>query len=90
MVEDIEDLVETLEDTLRVPREGLYLVLSLPPAGVAVNKAELPDLPGTKALVLQSAKRATSIRPHPHWIEEHVKTGTVAVNQTVLRITVEK
>ncbi len=87
---NVSDLVSALRQMLQIDRNGLYFILSLPSGGVTVEKSELPDLPATKALVLQSAKRATSIRPYPHWIEKSLKTGTVVVDKRVLRITVEK
>jgi hypothetical protein len=64
--------------------------LVLPPGGVIVEKAELPDLPPTRTLVLQDAKRALKMRPYSHWIEKNLKTNTVVIDKKVMRITVEK
>jgi len=58
--------------------------------GVTVEKAELPDLPATKALVLQDSKRPLSTQPYPHWLEKTADTGTIIIDQKVMRITVEK
>ena len=57
---------------------------------MAVEKAELPDLPATKALILQDAKRTLRTQPYLHWLEEDVETGTVIIDSEVMRITVEK
>ena len=68
----------------------MYCLLVLPPQGVAVEQAELPDLPATKALVMQDAKRTLTIQPYQHWIEKSLETGTVIIDKKVMPITVEK
>ena len=83
-------LIEALNYSLGVDRDKLYFILSLPPGGVTLEQAELPDLPGTKALVLQNAKRALKIQPYQHWIERSLETGTVVIDKKVMKITVEK
>ena len=65
-------------------------ILALPPSGVTVETAELPDLPATKALVLQDAKRSIRILPYQHWIEKNIKTGTIVVDKKAIKITVKK
>jgi hypothetical protein len=64
--------------------------LSLPPGGIALEQAELPDLPATKALILQNAKRTLQARPYQHWSEKSLKIGTVIIDKKVVKITVEK
>jgi hypothetical protein len=85
-----QTLVEALNTTLNVDRTKLYCLLLLPPGGISLEKAELPDLPGTKVLVLQSEKRAVPALPYSHWIEKTVDTGTVIADKEVVPITVEK
>jgi len=84
------DLVEALNHILQIKRDKLYCLLTLPPGGVTVEKAELPDLPATKALVLQDMKRTLRTQPYQHWLEKSLETGTVVVDEEVLSITVEK
>jgi hypothetical protein len=86
----VPDLVRTLNNVLQVDRDKLYFVLSLPPSGVTLEKKELPDLPATKALILQDTKRALKILPFNHWIEKDIKTGLVVINKAVMKITVEQ
>jgi len=86
----LPDLVEALRDTLKVKRDKLYCYLVLPSGGITLEKAELPDLPATKSLILQSAKRPMSVRLHPHWQEQTLDTGTVVINKRTMQITVEK
>jgi hypothetical protein len=62
----------------------------LPGGGIALEKAELPQLPATKALVLGDAKRAITMQVYPDWIEKEVRTDSVIMDQKVMNITVEK
>ena len=55
-----------------------------------MEREELPDLPATKVLVLQDAKRTLKIQPYQHWLENVVETGTVVIDKKTMRITVEK
>jgi hypothetical protein len=90
IAQSLPDLIDALNDSLQISRDKLYCLLVLPSGGVTVEKAELPDLPATKTLVLQDAKRALRMQPYSHWIERSLETGTVVIDKKVLRITVEK
>ena len=85
-----QTLVDALNMALNVNRTKLYCILVLPPDGIMLAKAELPDLPGTKAVVLQNAKRALRVQPYPHWIEKTVETGTVIIDKAVVPIVVKE
>ena len=84
------ELIEALNNALNIPRDRLYCLLVLPPSGVTLEKSELPDLPATKAMVLQDTKRALRIQPYQHWMEKSIKTGTVINGRKVVQITVEQ
>jgi len=88
--QSLPGLIEAINNTLRIDRDRLYCVLILPPGGVAVEDAELPDLPATKALVLQSAKRVMRTQPYQHWMENSLGTGTVIIDKKILQITIEE
>jgi len=88
--QSLPGLVEAMNNVLAVKRDKLYCLLVLPAGGIAVEKAELPDLPATKALVLQDGKRTLSIWPYSHWLEQAIETGTVVVDKKVMCITVEE
>jgi hypothetical protein len=79
-----------LNTALNVDRTQLYCLLVLPPDGITLDKAELPSLPRTKTLVLQSEKRAVAAMPYPRWVEKTVETGTVIADKEIVAITVEK
>jgi hypothetical protein len=87
---NLSSLIEAINDILAVKRDRLYCLLVLPTGGVAVERAELPDLPATKALVMQDAKRTLKTRPYQHWVERSFHTGTVIIDKKVMRVTVEK
>ncbi|MDD5326775.1 MAG: SpoIVB peptidase S55 domain-containing protein [Phycisphaerae bacterium] len=88
--QNIETLIEAMNNLLGIGRDKLYCLLVLPPGGVSVEKAELPDLPATKVLLLQDAKRALTSQPHLTWLEESLVTGTVIIDEKVMNITVEE
>jgi hypothetical protein len=90
IADNIDNLVKGLNDVLAISRNKLYFILQLPPGGVTVEKAEMPDLPATKALVLQNAKRALRVQPYMHWIEKNLKTGTIVLDRKSVPIVVEK
>jgi len=90
MAQSLPSLFEALNNSLRIKRDRLYCILALPTGGVAVERAELPDLPATKALVLQSAKRTLRIQPYQHWLEKSSETGTVVIDKKTMQITVER
>ena len=88
--QSLPTLIEAMNNALHIDRGRLYCLLVLPRGGIAVEKAELPDLPPTKALVLQDPKRILTVQSYPHWLEESLKTGTVVTDRETARIKVEK
>jgi len=85
-----QTLVDALNMALNIDRARLYCVLVLPPDGITLEKAELPNLPGTKAVILQNSKRALRVQPYPHWIEKSLETGTVILGKDTVAIEVER
>ncbi|UCE48703.1 MAG: hypothetical protein JSW47_00870 [Phycisphaerales bacterium] len=90
IAQNVPELIDALNDSLKIDRDRLYFLLTLPPGGVTVEKAELPDLPATRALVMRDAKRTLRVLPYSHWIERSFEIGSVVIDKKVLRITVEK
>lgn len=88
--QSLPGLIEAINNSLRISRDKLYCLLSLPSGGVVIEKAELPDLPATKALLLQDTKRVLQVRPYSHWLERNLQTGLVVLDKKVLQVTVEK
>ena len=88
--QSLPTLLDAMNNILTIDRDRLYCLLVLPPSGVTVANAQLPDLPATKALLMQDAKRALKTRPYEHWLEKSLKTSTVVIGKKVMHITVEE
>jgi len=88
--DNYQTLVDALNMALNIDRTKLYCLLVLPADGITLFKAELPDLPGTKAVILQSNKRPLRVQPYPHWIEKAVETGTVIGDKVIVPIVVKE
>jgi hypothetical protein len=87
--QNLTGLIDAINYILHIRRDALYCILLLPPGGVTVENAELPDLPATKALVLQDPKRALTAQPYQHWVERNFRTDAVIIDKKVMHITVE-
>jgi hypothetical protein len=84
-------LVEALRDMLAIRRDRLYMTMMLPAGGIVIQRAELSDLPQTKAMLLVGdAKRTTTSLPMQHWLQKDIYTGNVIMGGKALKITVEK
>lgn len=90
VAQNIPNLISAINDFLNIRKDKLYCVLVLPAGGVAIEKAQLPDLPATKALVLADTKRTLKTQPYPKWVEKNIDIGTVSIDSKTLQITVEK
>jgi len=90
IAQSLPSLIDALNNSLQFKRDVLYCLLSLPPRGVVIEKEELPDLPATKSLLFQDAKRTLRVRPYANWIEKQINTGLVLIDKKILKITVEK
>jgi len=90
LARDTGTLMEALEYLLSIRRDRLYCLLELPASGVAMERHELPDLPATKALVLESVNRTIAIQPFQPWIERSLEIHTITADRETLKITVEK
>ena len=87
--ENLDTLVGAINDILAIGRDELHCILVLPTGGVALENAELPELPATKAMVLGDAKRAITMQAFPGWIDKSVRTGAVIIDKKIMNITVE-
>jgi hypothetical protein len=90
LYENFESFTEALNNLLGIDRDRLYCMLLLRPDGVTMQKAQLPDLPDTKALILQSPKRTLQAQPYMHWLEKSFKTQTIVIDKKTMNITVQE
>ncbi len=88
--ENLDTLVGAINDVLAIGRDELHCILVLQAGGVALENAELPDLPATKALVLGDAKRAITMQVFPGWIDKSVRTDGIIIEKKLMNITVEQ
>ena len=90
VAQSIEGLMTALNDLLNIERSRLYCILMLPAGGVTVETQELPDLPATKALVMQSPGRTLTMLPYQQWVQDSRDIDAVVMDKSVVEITVEK
>ena len=88
IAENVDTLIEALNEILSIRRDRLYCIFVLGKSGIALEKAELPDLPLTRALVLIDAKRSLQAQPYRHWLEQSMQTPGVIVGAQKIKITV--
>jgi len=88
--ENLDSLVAVLNDILTIGRDELHCIFVLPGGGVAIESAELPELPATKALVLGDSSRAVTMQAYPGWIDKSIRTGSVIIDRKIMNITVEQ
>jgi hypothetical protein len=88
IAENVDTLIEALNEILSIRRDRLYCMFVLGESGIALEKAELPDLPLTRALVLTDAKRTLRAQPYRHWLEQSMQTPGVIVGAQKIKITV--
>lgn len=88
IAENVDTLIEALNEILSIRRDRLYCMFVLGKSGIALEKAELPDLPLTRALVLIDAKRSLQAQPYRHWLEQSMQTPGVIIGAQKIKITV--
>ncbi len=90
LAHNMSSLVAALNEMLNIDRARLYCMLELPDDGLTIERSELPDLPKTRAMVLQSNTRTLRTQPYPHWIQKSVDIDSVVIDKQTVQINVEK
>ena len=88
--ENLADSISIINDITNTQRDKLYFVLVLPPTGIAIERAELVDLPLSKAILLNNNKRTLDVKPVMKWLEKSISVGTIVLDKKTVEITVEK
>ena len=88
IAEDVDSLIEALNNILRIRRDRLYCVFILPEGGIALERAQLPDIPMTRALVLADATRTLQAQPYQHWLQKSLETAGVIIGEQRIQIEV--
>ncbi|MDH7599373.1 MAG: hypothetical protein QHH07_07030, partial [Sedimentisphaerales bacterium] len=89
VVTDSTDLIKAIDYLLNIRRDRLYCILELQQGGIAIERHELPDLPATKALILDAATRTIPVEPMRAWVESSVDTDTITEDKETIKIIVE-
>ena len=85
-----DTLVEALDRILSIRKNGLHMVMPLPPSGVVIEDKELQSLPGTKSLLLENPKRTLSARPCNRWAGTKNDLNKVVFANETIKIEVEE
>jgi hypothetical protein len=88
--ENLDTLVGVINRILSAEKNELHCILVLPAGGVALEQAELPELPATKAMVLGDSRRANTMQVFPGWIDKSVRTSTIIIDKKIMNVTVEQ
>jgi hypothetical protein len=88
--QNLPSLISIINDVGNIQRNGLYIVLTLPSGGIALENAELPELPLSKAMLLNSNKRSMPTMPAVKWLEEKIAVDSIVIDSRMIDITVEE
>ncbi len=86
---DLDTLIAGLKTILEIRRDRIFVTLTLPASGLAIEQMELPGLPATKALLMQDGRRTLNSQPLIGRVEKQIETGFVVRGVKPLKITVE-
>jgi len=87
---DIDDVQRVLQKRLSIRRDGLYMSIAIPEAGVAIEGRELPRLPGSKAMMLTDDLRKTIVTKFKSLVTAEIKTDYVVMGSESFEIEVRK
>jgi hypothetical protein len=74
---------------LQTPRNQLTAALLLGPGGIAIRDKELPNLPASRAVLLQDARRFTPSVVMQQWVQTQTETDLVPTGNVTVQLTVE-
>jgi hypothetical protein len=88
--ENLPNLISIINNVANTKRTGLHLILTLPAGGIAIETAELPQLPLSKTVLLNNEKRSMVTKSAAQWLEETIPVDTIVIDSRSLDITVEE
>ncbi len=83
-VRNVDELRQSIQDILSVDAMAIYALLQLPDQGLAYGRHELPRLPSSRRVMVQTPT-TTGVTPYAQWME--VKTPVEAVTSGELSFT---
>jgi hypothetical protein len=88
--DDMDSMIAMINRILNVPRNHLFAVINLPEGGIALRRQELPNLPASRAALLQDPRRILPVSPVRHWIESRQSLPIVSTGSLNIELTVEQ
>jgi hypothetical protein len=88
--ENLPGLISIINSVANTKRNNLHMVLILPDGGIAIESAELPQLPLSKTLLLNDQKRSMMTKPATQWLEKIIPVDTIVLDSRSLDIVVEE
>ena len=88
--ENLPSLISIINDIANTKRNNLHLVLTLPAGGIAIETAQMPELPLSKTLLLNDEKRSMTTKPAAQWLEETIPVDTIVLDSKSIDITVQE
>ena len=86
---DTPTLMGALQCVTGFRSDGLYAVMPIPASGIVLQQHELPQLPQTKMLLMQDAKRLRPITAYQDWAESRIDLDQIVQGGAEIEITVE-
>jgi hypothetical protein len=86
---DITTLHAALQNIFKKRRDRLYVVMQVPSTGVVIRQHELADLPPSKMLLMQDAKRLIPVEPYKNWVENSIEIDRIVDGEVKIELTVE-
>ncbi len=88
--ENLPSLISIINSIANTKRNDLHLILILPPGGIAIETAQLPQLPLSKTMLLNNEKRSIVAKPAGQWLEKTIPLDTIVIDNRTIDIVVEK
>lgn len=86
---DMPTLHGALQEIFNYRRRRLYCVMQVPATGLVMRQHELADLPPTKMLLMQDAKRIIPVEPYQDWVESSIEIDRIVDGEVKVELTVE-
>ena len=87
---DADTLMAGLQRVAAFRNDRLHAVMAVPASGVVLGKHELGQLPQTKMLLMQDAKRMQSVEAYKAWAENELVLDKIVQGAAEIELTVEQ
>ncbi len=85
----MDELVELLQESLDYRTDAVYATLQLPDAGLALGRNELPRLPSSRSVILQSPTRPLAV-PYTPLVKQVYDAEAVIQGKVVFKLNIHK